>query len=310
MHNSLPRFLALACLGLGLALTSVPAPVHAAEECGGDAGERCYDAERLFDPDADPQARAEAFAAARRAADGGDARAQYYVGTLYRLGMDHPAAQVESDPAKARLYLANAAVHGQVPAMAGMAELHLAAGEPLDGMVWTQAFAHYERVDAELREYPASERQPYAASLVARSFAALAATGPVDENHVGGLFAGFIADRDASIRAGILEEVARGPLGMEFRSKPTVQLRMTRPLELRMGQPGAALYIVGVDREGRIAKALTVDSLPDTDFARGLRRALMRVRFDPDPDAEPLRWAGLPLQFDDQTVSLRRDESP
>ena len=114
-----------------------------------------YDSWILLDAAQGPERQLVEAGRVRAVAETGDAYAQYLLGTLYRLGKSHPAKLFERDDEKAGKYLSNAAVNGQVLAMAGMAELELRRKQPMKAMIWAQAFARYEPV------YQASLNAPH-----------------------------------------------------------------------------------------------------------------------------------------------------
>ncbi|MFC4728168.1 hypothetical protein [Coralloluteibacterium thermophilus] len=258
----------------------------------------------LFDPGADPAARQRELARAEEAAVSGNARAQYALGTLYRLGMRHPARLVERDDEQAERYLSNAAVRGHTGAMAGMAELKLRRREYLDAMVWAQAYVRYEAYESELR---GQERgtQAAAASMIQR---AQAGAGR-DKDEVLAYVLAFLQNHDGRIRAAIDAEHARVS-DLQYTSSRTRPLFLTntplRASHRRMSQPGMAYYLVEVGRDGHIARLLVVDSLPDERYARQLEAVARGMRFNADPDAGEVRRAIMPLSFDDGSVSISR----
>jgi hypothetical protein len=154
-----------------LLLSSIGHAQAATAQGGEQAGTRQdYDSRILLDVQQGPERQLEESGKVAAVAETGDAYAQYLLGTLYRLGKKHPAALFERDDDKAAQYLSNAAVNGQVFAMAGMAELELRRKQPLKAMVWAQAFAKYQAIYQEISNDKGGSHQAYAAFLIQRSF--------------------------------------------------------------------------------------------------------------------------------------------
>jgi tetratricopeptide (TPR) repeat protein len=242
-----------------------------------------------------------------REARHGNAYAQYLLGSLYRLGMRHPAALFERDDDKAATYLSNAAVHGQLYAMASMAELELRRQRGMDAMVWAQAFTLYEK---ELRIEPAEDHQAYAAYLLQRCFEKI---GRDDDTlqELEQAFAAFRQKHDAAIRAGaagwsFASHNETGGATLEVVNREARHLIAPSAKEEKMKTPGLAFFLVGIDAEGKTQRRLVVDSLPDEVFAEGLTRVADHIRFNPVPGMTELRWGMIPVSFDNQTYALKQ----
>ena len=243
-------------------------------------------------------------------AEAGDAYAQYLLGTFYRLGKNHPSKLFERDDDKAEKYLSNAAVNGQVLAMAGMAELELRRKQPMKAMIWAQAFARYEPVYNEI--FGAQHlTQAYAAFLIQRSFEGV---GPSDavQQQIGKYFQDFQQRHDAAIRAAIAREHEKQQTLKKGDGTDLAQLssggidpNLTNLRERRMNSPGYAVFLVGINPKGRVEKLLVVDTLPDQVFAAGLEGVLRRSHFNTAKKDTALRWAYVPLSYDDESVRLK-----
>lgn len=246
-------------------------------------------------------------------AEAGDAYAQYLLGTLYRLGKSHPSKLFERDDGKAEKYLGNASVNGQVLAMAGMAELELRRKQPMKAMVWAQAFAGYQSVHDEIFG-DKNPRQAYAAFLLQRSFEGVGHSDAVRQQ-IGQYFQDFQESHDATIRAAIAREhekqqsLEKGDgTGLAQLYSGRIDLDTPDPREQRMHSPGYALFLVGINPKGRIEKLLVVDALPDQVFAAGLEGVMRRSHFNTAKKDSDMRWAYVPVNYDDQSVKLKKPD--
>ncbi|MFC4728169.1 hypothetical protein [Coralloluteibacterium thermophilus] len=257
----------------------------------------------LLDPSLDGPTRTAELARFMEKAVEGVTHAQYVVGTLYRLGMRHPARLVERDDAEAARYLSNAAVAGHLGAMAGMAELKLRSREYLEALLWAHAYAHYETLRAELRgEDPGS--QAMAASMIQR------AQSGVDADEFERYFHVFLSTHDGRIRQALEresdEEEPDGGLEYVSARSRSVFVNELVPPRQQMYLPGAALFLLEVGPDGRVTRHLAVDSLPDENYAARLAQLVRSTRFNPDPGTER-RTALMPFSYDDRTIRIRRD---
>jgi TonB family protein len=184
--------------------------------------------------------------------------------------------------------------------------LLLVEGEPRKALLWAHLFAHYRRIDYPPGESFAERRQAYAASLLLRSATALERVAG-DYGSIQVDLDEFVARHDADIRAGMVAR--RESVADKAEARPEnrlVQASSTvRRSDIGTGEPGQAIYRIGVGRDGRVKRVLIVDSVPDRRFGWRMRNIARRTRFNPSPDAEPLRWAVMPIVFDDHSVSMR-----
>jgi hypothetical protein len=299
----MPRLVLVLCA----CLASVTATPLQAEVSGGP----CYGLEPLLDPALPGGERAQALDSLRLAAKQGSAPAHYLLGTLYRLGPDHPAKLVSRDLEAARRHLGQAALGGQLAAMAALAEIDLKRGAAMDAMVWAQALMHFDR---DGQGFTGSSKRAYQASLLDRAYRALgnadrAGTQTDVEEYLGG----FLAKHEAGIRAAMARDpaardgcapsydYAQWPLVLASDAKvPIAGNRRTR----RPENPGYGLFYIEVMPDGRVGKALVFDGLPGADDAKLLLRTAERLQFNPAPGA-PVRSALVPISVDDYSVRLR-----
>ena len=251
----------------------------------------------------------------RAVAETGDAYAQYLLGTLYRLGKSHPAKLFERDDDKAGKYLSNAAVNGQVLAMAGMAELEWRRKQPMKAMVWAQAFAHYEPVYQAILNDHHPAHQAYAAFLIQRSFDALG-HGDAVQKQIGQYSFNFQQQYDTKLRAAISASREKQKLSIKGDGDDLQQILpgkidpvMASLSEQRLRSSGYAIFLVGVNAKGRVEKLMAVDSLPDEIYAAGLEGVLRRTHFSTAKKTTALRWAYVPVSYDDQSVELKNPGS-
>jgi hypothetical protein len=292
-------------LALVLALTE---SAHAGDEAATStaAPDHLYRAELLLDPAVGIEVQLAQMAQVEREAKAGDARAQYLLGTLYRLGKRHPAALLERDDDKASIYLSNAATSGQVLAIAGMAELELRRQRGMEAMVWAQAFALYQKDEPRDPRVTRPDNQAYAAYLLQRCYDKIG-RGDEAQQQLVDAFVAFQANHDAKIRSGLglarIEGITGAPL--QLVSAPERPLGTPSATEERMKTPGIALFLLGVDAKGAVQRRLVVDSLPDQVFAEGLTRVADRLRFNPIDGMTELRWGITPIAFDNLKIGIK-----
>jgi TPR repeat protein len=249
----------------------------------------------LFDTEAPQSERQAAFEKIVALADQGAALQQFLVGAIFRSGKDHPTHLVARDPEKAAIYLSNAAINGQVDAMASMAELSLAQHKALDAMVWAQLFAHYAPA-------PDSATSPHSSGVKARGYAAKLLRRCMDEGRytivqatLNERLQAFVSDYDAHIKKG---RGSRAPFPqgekLEFDGAQTIKVVEYLRDSVR------AYYLLGVDENGRVKKSMNIEAWPEIHMADELQPLLGRLRFKKadQTGTETLRWGTLPLTMD------------
>lgn len=263
-------------------------------------------------PGADPARRLAMVAAWEE--KGPAALEKLRLGALYRLGRAHPAALVDVDMQKARDLLAQAALEGQLTAMASSAEIELRHGDAFSGMVWAQLYAHYLQ-----RETP-TRFSTYQADLIKRGFEALP-PGEDTEQEIVRYVDGFIARYGGQIDAA-LAAAKKGEAGPLSTCRP---VHADYPVERRDGsralpiaggnnairrarlyKPGLALFLLHIAPSGEVSHAFVIESLPGPATAEGLLPTVQRLRFNPVADDAPVRVTLMPMSFGDGTLRLRR----
>jgi len=310
-------------LALLLVAASLPAM---AEDPGTAAGNDCYRFGILLDPRT-PASDREVHLARLKVAAGNDrTAAQHLLGTLYRLGPDHPARVLAHDPGQARHWLGKAAHGGELLAMAGLAEMDLADGKPMDAMVWAQVMVLYNR------RYPpvgSTDAPEYAADLIYRAHEALMSPDPnaprrrptqamlrasarVVNEEILKNFSEFVAARgeamDAAFRARLQPSVqpkAVDPDCPAIYDPELWPLEVTQPGGVnvvrtresrKLVHAGYGYFYVDVEPDGRVSRVLMVDALPGAEYGIGLQATVEKLRFNAIEGA-PLRVALVPMSY-------------
>lgn len=250
---------------------------------------------RLLDPSAPLEERLAVFREVEALAQSGNRKDMYVVGSLYRIGGQLPACPVARDLDKARLYLSNAATHGEILAMAKMAEMEVSAHHPIEAMTWTQIYGHY----AELQPEPYRPSEGYLAELVDRASPGVPKSQMQDVvDHLNA----FIAAYDASVRDGIGKDDLTPSADMTPRFIPK------RSIAFRNGEAippaGFVDYYVAFDANGDAVKVLTLDAVPDIKLDGRMHSILSGYKVAPSTQGVPIRYAFIPVMFDDGKFRL------
>lgn len=285
-----------------LAWLAASATGHAADTAaaGGEAL-ACYSIGRVVDPDLAPDAVAVEMAVLTAAAEGGSDQAAYVLGTLHRLGPEHPAQRLPQDPVLADQWLRKAALAGNLFAMSGLAENELARGRARESLVLALARIHYGKNHPD----PAFRKiATYQADLVRRGFEALGEprtehleAALLDEvqafvdAHGEGIVAGLFRWQEPQVPSGCAGEVDQARWPLEMRGVSSVLLRTGSEAE---APPRFVLFHLVVKPNGRVERALPVDFAPDAGLMPRTRRAAEGMIFNKLEDA-PLRTGLLPL---------------
>jgi hypothetical protein len=269
----------------------------------------------LYNPDGDLSRRQEALAtlvadSGKRGEFGWYRHTRYLVGSLYRLGREHPAALVDRDLDKAKLLLSHAALEGSLRAMASMAEAELSDGDAMSAMVWAQVYAHY------MRKYSSHRgSDTYAADLLDRAYARVGRTSAAQRDITQYVNA-FVATHGPKIESAFSPK-ADGrtwtptcrplndvwPLKQVKGDDKIARIRGDRSTRSK-ARPGIALFEIWVNPEGGVVKALVIDSLPDRVTAEILRDSVEALRFNAVAPDAPLRPGMVPVSFNDHSISL------
>ncbi len=285
-------------LGFWLA-AATPAFSHAAAQ----APDRCYLIGVLVDP-AQPAADvAHEMARLRASAEDGGDFAAFLLGTFYRLGPKHPAARLPQDGALAREWLHRSALGGNLGALAGLVELDLAGGRPMDALVHALVQVHFGR------KYPDAAYSSHRArtgSQVNRAFDALGQPrSEALDAEILALVNAFVARHGEAIDSALQAAKARSPLdpcvGREV--EPGVPLErkgasdvMAPAWSPQLGRDSYALFHLSIDPKGRVEKALVVDYWPDEQALEAQRKIAEGMRFN-KLRGVPKRVALLPVKL-------------
>jgi hypothetical protein len=281
----------------------------------------CYDSWVLLDPDIPLAEKLEDIRALELSAELGDSLSQHIIGSFYRLGDKHPAKIFPEDIVKAKKYLSNAAIHGNLPAMAGMAELELANKNNKDAMLWSQVFAYYSK--EEQQEQKGVSNLAYQAFLLKRVFdAARKESGNNFDKSFLEDFNSFFVNYDTEIRANKkrvltsaeIEKYKACDHGNEKSTPDNTKvlnadkIRGNAETSSSLRSPGFAFYLVGINAQGVVIKVMTVDSLPNETYAKALTGVAKTLEFNKTPGLE-LRYAYIPLSFDDESIRIKKTRS-
>ena len=248
----------------------------------------------LFDADASNADRLASFEHLTVLADRGSALVQFLVGAMFRSGMEHPTHLVPRDLDKAAIYLSNAAINGQVDAMASMAELSLTQHKVLDAMVWAQLFAHYDAIKINSAAHLAGAKaRGYTAKLLLRC--ADAGRETIEQASLNERLQSFVAEYDDRIRQS-RERGQSFPNAQRLEFDGVQVIRVSEYLKIS----ARADYVLGVDGYGVLKKVMTIDAWPEARLADDIQPLLERLHFKKlqNPEADGLRWGVLPMVFD------------
>lgn len=201
-------------------------------------------------------------------ANKGHVRAQDIAGTIYWQGSRLDGSPIDQNLDQARKLLANAAVHGDVLAMAKLAELELEAGRTAEAMIWAQMYARFQDPQASQRARR-GRSAAYASDLIERVGDA---GGKIDDSAKTN-FAAVVSRFDESIRRGI------DAYNIERRDGVTRLLRHPRGIDQieQRNISGVAEYIVAFDSSGKPGKVWLLDAFPSSKMDTILRHYLEHV---------------------------------
>lgn len=217
---------------------------------------------QMLDPATPQPERLKLFAHVIALANQGQVRAQNLAGTMYWKGSAITGSPVESKLDQAQILLANAAVHGDVLAMAKLAELNLQAGHQQKAMVWGQLYGHYLDPMHKARKKH-GRRYAYASDLIAR----IEKAGGKINDKVSANVSGMVTKFNEPIRAGITafkEQRRHGAAHLIVTPTGAV------PRELS-NKSGMAEFMVAFDPSGAPHKVWLIASYPTADLGTGLR---------------------------------------
>jgi hypothetical protein len=292
----------LAACGLQLAAAqdrppsiAAPAPSQAAKDS--------YSLRDILDTSRPLEVRRAAWEQYEQAANAGDRYQQYILGSLYRVGKQIPGALVARDDAKARLYLSNAAAHGELHAMAKMAEILLEEKDAFNAMVWAQVYGHYA-LESDAQMPSSSKRGGYFADLLHRISTVLdSGRMPEVSTHV----AAFLDAHDGDIRSGMNATQDDYESGDTHGNNQTPTRFLPMVAQLAQHRRDCFVeYLVEFAADGSAKQAWLLDALPDVSVGEGLRTVAMRARVNAVQDSVPSRLALVPLDFTLGNYSVRQ----
>ncbi|HET6553578.1 MAG TPA: hypothetical protein VFG49_08575 [Dyella sp.] len=250
----------------------------------------------LFDPAIDVAERRHALDTLERHAGTANGDELYLLGSLYHMGQHAPGSPVDADSAKAAMYFANAAVRGNVLAMAKVAEVKYSAGDYREAMNWAQIYAHYAPTIG--MQGPAA--QSYAGELVQRI------KDNISEQSMDAIMADvsrFVAANDKAIRAGIagsgLDEPALHPNSHKRHFT-------TSPNERDPGA-GVADFLVAFRRDGTVDHVQLLDSVPYMEGTDRMRTYVASMNAEPGTagDTSTLRYIWMPIVMGNRLYHTR-----
>lgn len=198
------------------------------------------------------------------------------------------------------MYLSNAAIHGNIEAMAKMAEVELAAHNYQEAMNWAQIYGHY----APLLPKNFRPSKGYLAGLLARineHFNSSKLPEIVRDLNV------FIENYDADIQAAQKRvQAARSFIS----AKPSSNRDVTLAVMNSATSSDFADYLVAFKPNGTVANIWLLDSTPNPRLGNLLRSAIVGYTVTPastDVGAD-LRYAWVPVVYDDQQYDLKNPD--
>jgi hypothetical protein len=285
----------LLCLLLGAGPALAQEPAGALPPC-----EPYVAAADAFNPDGDLDLRVASLAKMESAPDTLEAQWMYGLGALYRLGRDHPAGLVDQDLAKARRFYEQASLDGHIEALASLAELELAAGQPMQAMLWAQVYVKAKRISGRGRGLG------YPAYLLKRVSARLPPGSGAEQDRQLAL---FMRNQGEKFRARLARPKAEDatpdcrtveddwPTSLANRAQVSLP-KGRSALALDAATSGFALFSLTVDPDGRIAEVRVIDSVPTGWMAVQMDTLVREMQFNPVDPSAPQRRVLMPLSLD------------
>ncbi|WFC41352.1 hypothetical protein [Pseudoxanthomonas sp. SE1] len=279
--------------------------------------------ETLLDREAPAAERDAAMQQLVAHAQAGDGYSAFYLGALYRHGMDHPARRVERDVETARFWLEKCVASARCPliALASLAELELAAGNAKPAMQWAQAWVVLDRE----REARTRGTQPhrntadapyrntaYHAYLISRCYKAMPKGG--DQEAVGRSWFDELREARGTDLDRMLftqldghgSKAVWGATQLEIAAENQREKFIAPDARIPLG-PSFAFFLYRANPEGGRGEVVTmIEGLPTPASARGLEAQARSMRMKPYPLPEDGRraYALLPVSYDDGSYTL------
>ena len=279
--------------------------------------------ETLLDREAPKDKRDAAMQQLIAHAQAGDGHSAFYLGALYRNGMEHPAKLVERDVETARFWLQRCVESARCPliALASLAELELAAGNAKSAMQWAQAWVILDR-ELENRTRGSKPHQnttdapykntAYQAYLLDRSYKTMSKVKDPDAQGRA-WFDELRKARGAQLDRMLFAQL-QGESGAATWGSGKLQMSAENQREKIVAPdaripigPSLGLFLYrGNPEGGRAEAAWMVEGLPTPASARGLDTQARSFRIKPyalDEDGKRA-YALLPISFNDGEYSL------
>jgi hypothetical protein len=265
---------------------------------------------------ADPVARDAARVHAIQRALGGDGRAAFVLGALFRSGQSHPARVTERDADSARSWFEKCLEAKDCPpmALASLAELELSEHNDEAALQWAQGLVLFNgAMDKKLGRQTRPGNDAYAASLLQRcterfprgkrGMAATVAFNRVKATHAEQL--GRMLDDHAPDQPGgqVDHGAADQAKWASFFVKKAPQTTVMR----EPSEPVYALYLLrAAPAGGRAERVTLIEGLPRAQHLDDFAASLARLESKPYAvnDAIPRRYALVPMQFNDPRYGL------
>lgn len=299
-----------------IVLAAVFAAIFAANA---GAAETCVDYGVLLDPATTSDTRTVELARLEQSAAAGSALANYVLGTLLRLGPEHPAAATTIDPDRSETLLARAAVGGRFEAMPALGEIELARQDIMKAHLWAglgrrYMYRHGYTMDPIHYHHVADlERR-----LGRRSDHLVTGTGKEGQlalEYQGG----FVTRYGDSIDAGARYWPALGTdacAGADPETWPVVWDKTAVPDRRKVGRTGGsrtkrqmnAVFYLEVAQDGSIVRSHLIDGWPTPAQAATLQPTLRFIRFNPIAPDGPIRAAIMPVSDNGRLLKLANAE--
>lgn len=281
----------------------------------------CFDTGVIIDPDIPLTHKRKDLASLEESVKSGDRHALYVAGTLYRLGDEHEAKVFSRDIQKAKAYLSNAAILGNYPAMAAMAEIEIKNKNYREAMLWAQVFAHYSELQRV--ESKSTSNQAYQAYLLQRI---MQVTRKDRKLYTDKLFLDDLATFHSNFNKKILDAQSEEQFKADDlkytackdestgKNKATlkiisgINIDASAKVSRQMSSPGYAYYYLTINAKGDVSKVLTIDSMPDASYAKAMTVLVKKIKFNESDGIEP-RNAYVPLSFDDYSVAIKKSSA-
>ena len=249
----------------------------------------------ILNPDTSLAQRQELFAKWEKCAQAGNWEAQNFIGSLYLMGSDLPGSFVQKDMTKARLYLSDAATHGNGRSMAKMAEIEIASRNFAAAMIWAQILGHYSpSLPSGL-----TVSDGYIAELLGRI------QGEFDDRQwpqINDRVKAFIAMYNAQIKSSADAMISAIASSKLFYSPSISSGQMSCGNLLRAG---FAEYAVAFKPDGTVAQALLLDAVPDPVLGKCVQSVAEGVQNRPAAKGDSrLRYALVTVVLNDQRYAL------